>query len=787
MEILHSRPRLLPVRPLSVQRRVGYPASACRSPHMHSTLRPPPDKTGNMPPEKRARSLPGIPVIGFLLALLLSGTPESLFPSAHGQQDTAQPEGPPAFLIPVSLPLRGDADMVVRGQLERRLNELPAGGERPVLVLEFRAAEGSSTQGSQFERALSLARFLTSDRMSRVRTVAYLPGSVVGHAVLPVLACEELVVAEDAELGDAGRGEEFVDAAMRESYQKIAELRRTIPSAVALGMLDRSLEVFRVETLDGGVRFVTSVGLEELQSEGQVSKVETVVGAGDLARLSGRQLRLQYGFASQIANSRSQLSRALNLPRLRVGDDVAVGSDWTAVQVDLVGRVHSEQVTRIIRMLQDRIRKGGGVLIVLRVDSPGGSPVDSLRLADFFAGLDRSQTRTLAFVDGYARSDAAIPVLACQDVAVIPSARLGGPGDRHLRPADLADLKPSVQQLAKRLGREWSPMMAMLDPQMQVYRYQRGGSAETRLLGTDELAELEDSEDWIRGELIQFSDGLSAGQARQLNLVRYESDGVESLLSRLDVEPKAERLEAGWLITRIERLAAQTWFSRTLLFIAFFALISEASAPGLGVPGFISAFCFLLFFWAQFLNGTAGWLEVLLFLGGLACIAMEIFVLPGFGVFGIGGAMMMIASIILASQTFVIPQNAYQLQQLPRSLFTLIAAGFGGVAALGIMSRYMGQTPLLRHLMLAPPREESREELDRRESVVDFSHLLHKPGVAITRLSPAGKARFGEEMVDVISEGDLIPAEARIHVTEVLGNRIVVRPVDEVSGMSETY
>jgi membrane-bound serine protease (ClpP class) len=199
----------------------------------------------------------------------------------------------------------------------------------------------------------------------------------------------------------------------------------------------------------------------------------------------------------------------------------------------------------------------------------------------------------------------------------------------------------------------------------------------------------------------------------------------------------------------------------------------------LGVPGFISAFCFLLFFWAQFLNGTAGWLEVLLFLGGITCVAMEIFVLPGFGVFGIGGALMMITSIMLASQTFVIPQNSYQFEQLPRSMFTVIAAGFGAVTAMVIMSRYMGQTPFLRHLLLAPPSSESAEQHERRESLVDYAHLLHKPGIATTRLSPAGKARFGEEVLDVISEGELIPAQSRIHVVEVLGNRVVVRPSEE--------
>ena len=48
----------------------------------------------------------------------------------------------------------------------------------------------------------------------------------------------------------------------------------------------------------------------------------------------------------------------------------------------------------------------------------------------------------------------------------------------------------------------------------------------------------------------------------------------------------------------------------TLLFVAFFALITEASAPGIGIAGFISGLCFLLFFWSQFLSGTAGWLAV---------------------------------------------------------------------------------------------------------------------------------------------------------------------------------
>ena len=81
-----------------------------------------------------------------------------------------------------------------------------------------------------------------------------------------------------------------------------------------------------------------------------------------------------------------------------------------------------------------------------------------------------------------------------------------------------------------------------------------------------------------------------------------------------------------WLITGL------------LLIVGLTGLYMEAMAPGHGVGGLVAAACFLLLFWSHFLGGTAGWLEVLLFLLGLACIAVEIFLLPGTIVPGLAGA-----------------------------------------------------------------------------------------------------------------------------------------------------
>ncbi len=247
----------------------------------------------------------------------------------------------------------------------------------------------------------------------------------------------------------------------------------------------------------------------------------------------------------------------------------------------------------------------------------------------------------------------------------------------------------------------------------------------------------------------------------------------------MNVGEEIEVAKRNSVTAAIERLASQPWFARTLLFIAFFALITESSAPGLGVAGFISGLCFLLFFWCQFLNGTSGWLEVTLFIGGLVCIALEIFVLPGFGVFGLGGGAMVLTSIVLASQTFIIPRNSYQYDQMPNSLFTAVVAGGGVIAAAWIVRRYLPDAPVMRLFMLRAPDDDEVEEMDESESLVDWQYLSGKRGVTTTQLTPSGKANFGDEVIAVISDGVLIQQGVPILVIEVRGNRILVEPLEE--------
>ncbi|GAH71886.1 unnamed protein product, partial [marine sediment metagenome] len=61
-----------------------------------------------------------------------------------------------------------------------------------------------------------------------------------------------------------------------------------------------------------------------------------------------------------------------------------------------------------------------------------------------------------------------------------------------------------------------------------------------------------------------------------------------------------------------------------------------------------------------------------------------------------------------------------------------------------------------------PPVEEAAKD------------LLGKEGVALTTLRPSGRAEFGEEVLDVVADGEFIAPGARIKVIRVGGNRVVV-------------
>lgn len=737
--------------------------------------------------------------LGLLLLAMLS------IAAAGGDRDESSPPPPlddggviPAapgegYLVDVPLPITGTVDTQLETMIDRLLDRLPNSRPRPVLILQFDSKPGHTGQGSQFERSLALARYLTSSKLSRVRTVAYIAGSVKGHAVLVAMACEQIVMHKDAELGAAGIDESFIEETFRHDYAEIANRRRIIPVPFALGMLDKDLAVYKVE-LPGGVRYVFADELRRLQAEGKAGDATTVTHAGELPLFTGTQLRHEYRFVTHLVENRKELAEALLIPPRALEGDPSLGGTWHAARIDVRGPIERRTVNWILQGLNQQSGDGEINLICVVIDSRGGSAADSLRLAHELAQFNPTDVRTVAFIPQEARGDAALVALACDHIVMADDAVLGGPGDAgrrgdSARPGDVgrpddaeADVTTSIKALAAAKHRDWSLFAALVDPSVVVHRYTRTGTGEVRYLCPEEHASLEDRDQWLRGGEVATAEGLDGRRAEELELVRYLANDFDEVkhIYHLDDDPRPLEppLAHRWIGRLAEKLASP-WIAGWLLFAAMFFLSAEFSHPGIGVPGFISGVCFLLFFWSQFLHGNAEWFEILLFLAGAGCLALEVFVIPGVGIFGIGGVTMMVVSIVLASQTFVIPRTSVELNQLAVSLSMVMCGGAGVVAALFVVRRVLPSTPYLNRLILKPPEDEQLDSLRERESLVHWDHLRGKRGVTATQLTPSGKARFGDDVIDVISDGQMLPVGTHVYVSEVSGNRVVVQPIDE--------
>lgn len=267
---------------------------------------------------------------------------------------------------------------------------------------------------------------------------------------------------------------------------------------------------------------------------------------------------------------------------------------------------------------------------------------------------------------------------------------------------------------------------------------------------------------------------LTARRAVELGLARNSVDSLEQLAEQYQLATPLPQLQSNWALELIEGLASPQ-LSGLLLFIGGMALIAELSAPGVGVGGFISFLCFLLYFWSNYMQGTADVLEVMLFVAGLGCLLIELLVLPGFGLFGLFGAGMVLAALVLASQTFVFPRTEFELAATARTLAVVVCTGVAMLGSLAFLQRHLHRLPGFRRLTLEPPTDA--DLLEQRELLVDYRDLLHQEGTACTPMRPSGKAEFGERMVDVLSDGEAIEAGTRVRVVEVAGNRVVVQAI----------
>ncbi|MFZ5631222.1 MAG: NfeD family protein [Bacillota bacterium] len=161
------------------------------------------------------------------------------------------------------------------------------------------------------------------------------------------------------------------------------------------------------------------------------------------------------------------------------------------------------------------------------------------------------------------------------------------------------------------------------------------------------------------------------------------------------------------------------------------------------------------------------WLSILVFLLGIIALVLEIFILPGFGVAGITGVILIAWGVLLLAVDFTQATTALVVA-LAATLLVFIL-GLRLFKRLDLWQRMILRTKQYREAGYVAPQSDL---------------VLHtgKTGKALTPLRPSGAAEIFGQRLDVVTEGEFIPAGADVEVIRVEGARVVVRAMNQETG-----
>jgi len=199
-------------------------------------------------------------------------------------------------------------------------------------------------------------------------------------------------------------------------------------------------------------------------------------------------------------------------------------------------------------------------------------------------------------------------------------------------------------------------------------------------------------------------------------------------------------------------------------------LYFELQTPGVGFPGLMALIGAVLFFGPHYLMGLVESWEMVLFVIGVILLLLEIFVIPGFGIAGISGLTLIVASLsvgMIGNIGLDFPGGAAISKAVWTMASTLLILLFGGY----FLGRYIPQSRRLSQLILAPELTSA----SGFTAAASNPDLVGMTGRALTLLRPSGAADINGERIDVTTSGEFIEPGTPVRVVDVKGSRVEVR------------
>jgi membrane-bound serine protease (ClpP class) len=398
-----------------------------------------------------------------------------------------------------------------------------------------------------------------------------------------------------------------------------------------------------------------------------------------------------------------------------------------------------------VRRVLNEASAAGAAAVVLDINTFGGRVDAAVQIRD---ALLSAPVRTIAFVNPRAISAGALISLAAETIVMAGGGTIGaatpvqagqpGAGAEPVQEKTVSYVRSEFRATAQARNRSPELAEAMVD-------------ADTEIPGVI-----------VKGKLLT----LTTDEALKLGLANLRADTLERALAELKLEgAEIRRASPNWA-EHLVRFLTHPVLSSLLITVGMLGIILELRTMGFGIAGVIGITSLALFFWGHWLVQLAGWEELLLVAAGLTLLAVEVLVIPGFGIAGALGIVALLAGLVLS----LIGSGAsydFMLAAVGRVLIALMVAIGAAVALLRVLPRLPAGRRLVLATGLSPGAGDDRPDGAQR--------WVGKTGRAISSLRLAGTAEIDGERLEVVSDGELIEPGTPIEVTRVEGRLIEVR------------
>lgn len=260
---------------------------------------------------------------------------------------------------------------------------------------------------------------------------------------------------------------------------------------------------------------------------------------------------------------------------------------------------------------------------------------------------------------------------------------------------------------------------------------------------------------------------LTPAEAVELGFCEGVAENVPEVMQKLGIEEYTIVEYQPSFIERIIGFLVSPVISGLLIMAIIGGIYFEMQTPGIGFPLGVAILAAVLYFAPLYLDGLAENWEILLFLAGLILIAVELFVLPGFGIAGISGVLLVFVALVLSLiENVVFDFEPVDTERLGVAVMTVVTGIFGGF----ILSLYLGRKLFTAHsgpfknLALNTVQDVKEGYLNVDSS---FIALKGKNGIAQTVLRPSGKVLIEGEVYDAVAEGGFIDKGEEVVVAKV--------------------